>query len=115
MKREPNYRDRLELLAAIEDQQHRLHMAKKLGEDYAKEADRLRDWINNMPLNLVVTDIAKEKWHQVRDRMEECRKQAGNRERAIPRITNEIERLKRALAQLDTPMLFPGMDNGVKK
>jgi len=115
MKRKPKrYNQRRDIELAIDDAQHKLSMSRKLMEEYNLEADRIRDELAKIPLDKLNRDDGRTLWHQLSRKMEECRKESGIRDRAIPRALLELERLKKTLAEFDTmPMPFLE-DAGVK-
>lgn len=114
-KAKKHYKDRNQILQAIDDETHNLKMAIKLGADYDLEADRIVNWLNLNPLDEDSSEGHRTTWHGNRRRMVECREEAGVKHRAVPRHQTALLKLKQVLAEFDTePMPFLGTDTGVR-
>ena len=115
-RRKPKlYSTRAELLQAIDDKQHSVAMAIKLSNQYDEEADELLKWMALNPTEAAKTERQKQEWHGRFRRLEICRKESATKQRSVPRLNNELNLLKHALAEFDTePMPFLGDDTGVR-
>ncbi len=113
-KPKKRYELRSELLVAIEDCQHRIKMAMKLGEGHNKEADRLRDELAAMNELGALNEDQKKIYHAKVANMKRHREKAEQRIRSLPRRNGDLGRLKAALGVFDTvPFDFMGSDKSV--
>lgn len=114
-KAKKHYKDRSQILLAIDDETHNLKMAIKLGTDYDTEAESIMRWLWSNSIDDNSTEQARTIWHGKRRRMIECQEEAGIKHRAVPRHQAALLKLKQVLAEFDTePMPFLGTDTGVR-
>lgn len=113
-KKSKHFSTRKELLDAIDDKTHFIGIAQKLADKYDGEADELIKWFAITPIESIKTEAQRTEWHGKYKRLEICRTESGVKRRSIPRLNNELHRLKLALAEFDTiPMPFLKGSEGV--